>query len=76
MPSVEELEAQLEVARLEAELVQAKDGDGPDRDLKLRVREARQTYREIYRSPSSAAGDGTAEPASVVTAADVQKGGK
>jgi hypothetical protein len=72
MPTVEELEAQLEVARLEAELADAKDGDGPDRDLKHRLREARQTYRETYRSSSSAAEDGTAEPATIEATATVE----
>jgi hypothetical protein len=76
MPTVEQLEAQLELARLEAELVAAKDSDpGADRDLKHRVRAAREHYRSNHRSPSTAVEDGTAEPAPVQATATV-KGGK
>lgn len=79
MPTSEELRAQLAMTELEEQLTEAKAaGVDPDelRDLKLRVREAREQYRASYRSPSDAVGDGTAEPASIEMTAGVQEGGK
>lgn len=53
---VEEIEAELEVARLEAELVAAKDADGASRELKQQVRDARQRYRELRATTGAAPG--------------------
>jgi hypothetical protein len=76
MPTSDELRAQLAVTELEEELVAAKaSGADPSelRDLKQRVHEARAHYRSTYRSPSTAAGDGTAEPAPVEASAKVKE---
>lgn len=76
MPTSDELRAQLAVAELEEELAAMKDADTDSaeyRDLKLRVRDARQAYRETYRRPSDAVVDGTAEPATVKASAVVKE---
>lgn len=79
MPTSEELRAQLAMTELEEQLTEAKAGDVDDaelRDLKRRVRDAREHYRSNYRSPPDAVGAGTAEPAAIEVSADVQKGGE
>lgn len=66
MSRVEELEAELEVVRLEAELVAAKDtADGPTTELKQQVRAARQAYRELRET-------GGAAPGVIATETEVQ----
>lgn len=50
MDRVAELEAELAVAKLEQELIDAKPGDPDDasyRELKTQVREARRDFREM-----------------------------
>lgn len=62
MASVDEAKAALKVAELEAELVAAKES-GDDKKLqsvKYKLRDARQTYREL-RSPA----DGEARPEAI-----------
>ena len=47
MSRADELEAELEVVKLEEKLTTAKDTKkGPSRELKAQVRAARQAYRE------------------------------
>ncbi len=73
MPTSDELRAALALAELEDELTAAK-GDGPvGRELKDRVRAARQEYREQHRTPSAGVGDVTAEPDAVAAAATVRE---
>lgn len=70
MPSSEELRAALAVAELEEELVAAK-ADGPaDRDLKLRLREARRAFRELREGRP--VGPGDARPETVKASAKVK----
>jgi hypothetical protein len=74
MSKSEELRTQLAVTEMEEELAAAKaSDDGPSRDLKQRVREAREQYRSTYRTPSTAVEDGTAEPAPVEASATVKE---
>lgn len=47
MRSAAEIRAELEVVELEEQLVAAKATGDASRELKLRVREARQRYREL-----------------------------
>lgn len=70
MSKTDELRAALAVAELEDELAAAKDSDmDPDdyRDLKLRLREARQTHRE----QRDTGGDGVASPDSIDVTTEV-----
>lgn len=71
MPTADELRAALVVAELEEELAAAKDDPDADgyRDLKMRLRAARQDYRETLRSPV----DGVAEPATIEATAAVKE---
>lgn len=56
MATADELRAQLEVAELEEELAKAKTTKkGADRELKLKVREARKNYRENFRDTAGMA---------------------
>lgn len=72
MPSVDELRAALAVAELEEELAAAKGTDpGPTAELKLALRDARQTYRQMRESYP--AGEGDARPAVIETAATVNE---
>lgn len=73
MPSADELRAALVVAELEDELAAAKDDGNADRDLKDRLRAARQEYREKYRTASDAVEDGIAEPDAIQTTATVEE---
>lgn len=54
--TVEEIEAELEAARLEAELVEAKNGDGATAELKQQLRAARQRFRELREATGAAPG--------------------
>ncbi len=66
--------AELDVAVLEAELIELKaSGDDPDklRKVKDKLRAARQTYRE-NRASSLGAGDAVASPAPVQASARVK----
>lgn len=59
-------EAELRVAELEDALADAKDSDdGPSRELKLDLREARRAFRELR------AGDAAPSPGAVRAAASV-----
>lgn len=70
MPTADELRAALAVAELEEQLVAAKDTEaGPSAELKLAVREARQTYRQMREGYP--AGEGEARPATIETTAGV-----
>lgn len=70
MPSADELRAALAVAELEEQLAAAKaTDDGPSAELKLALREARQTYRQMREGYP--AGEGDARPATVETTAGV-----
>lgn len=75
MPTADELRAALGVAELEEELAAAKDDPDADgyRDLKMRLRAARQDYRETHRSPADAVGDGVAQPATIDATAAVKE---
>lgn len=75
MPGTDELRAALAVAELEEELVAAKDGDTDAveyRDLKLRLREARQAYREQRSGQPAAEGDAVASPDTIEATAAVK----
>jgi len=74
MSKTEQLRAELEVAELEDQLAAAKAKGRVPRDLKQRVRQARERYRSTHRSPAAAVGDGTAEPAAVAAAVTVEGG--
>ena len=65
MTSIDEAEAALTVAKLEAELVAAKEsGDGKKlQKVKYLLRDARQSHREFRQAQP--AGDGEARPAAV-----------
>lgn len=64
MPTADELRAALAVAELEEALAEAKaTDDGPSAELKLALREARQTYRQMREAYP--AGEGDARPATV-----------
>lgn len=70
MPSADELRAALAVAELEEQLAAAKaTDDGPSAELKLALREARQTYRQMREGYP--AGEGEARPATIETTAGV-----
>ncbi len=72
MPTADELRAALAVAELEEQLVAAKaTGDGPTAELKLALRDARQTYRTMREGYQ--AGEGDARPATIETAATVNE---
>ena len=72
MPSADELRAALAVAELEEQLAAAKDTDtGPDHDLKLALRDARQTYRQMREGYP--AGQGDARPAVIEATASVNE---
>lgn len=69
---VEELEAELEVAKLEEQLRDAKQtSDGPSNELKLELREARRRFRELRQARP--AGEGVARPETVATTAEVKE---
>lgn len=70
MPPVEELRAALKVAELEEQLVAAKAGDGPDADLKLALRQARQQHRELRASRPPEPGE--VRPDTIQASAEVQ----
>ncbi|HLT68884.1 MAG TPA: hypothetical protein VKZ72_01885 [Acidimicrobiales bacterium] len=74
MSKTDELRARLELAELEDELIAAKASGGASRDLKQRVRQARERYRSMHRSPGGTVGAATAEPAAVKTSVTVQGG--
>lgn len=62
-------EAEAAVAELEDELIEAKDtDDGPTRDLKLALRDARQKYRKLRD-----AGNATVTPDVIAASAEVQE---
>jgi len=70
MPSADELRAALAVAELEEQLAAAKTtSEGPSAELKLAVREARQTYRTMREGYP--VGEGEARPATIETSAGV-----
>lgn len=70
MPSADELRAALAVAELEDELAAAKlTPEGPSADLKLALREARQTYRSMREGYPVA--EGEARPATIETTTGV-----
>jgi len=72
MPSVDELRAALAVAELEEQLIAAKaTDDGPTAELKLALRDARQTYRLMREGYPT--GEGEARPATIETAATVNE---
>ncbi len=72
MPTADELRAALAVAELEEQLAAAKaTDDGPSADLKLALREARQTYRTMREGYP--AGEGEARPATVETTTTVNE---
>ena len=54
--TVEEIEAELEAARLEQELVEAKQGDGPSTELKHQLRDARRRFRQLRETRGAAPG--------------------
>lgn len=63
-------EAEALVADLEDELVAAKvTVDGPTRDLKLKLRDARQKYRELR--PGRSAGDAVVSPDVIAATTEV-----
>ncbi len=64
MASSDELRAQLKVVELEEKLIKAKDTkNGPSKELKHQVRDARQQAREAR--DSAEAGDGVARPETI-----------
>lgn len=69
MASTEELEAELEMVRLEEELVAAKAAGTATMEQKLALREARQRHREA-RAPSGGEGDVTVNPEAIDTTAE------
>ena len=72
MPTADELRAALAVAELEEELAAVKGTDaGPTADLKLALRDARQTYRTMREGYP--AGEGEARPATIETTATVNE---
>lgn len=72
MPTADELRAALAVAELEEELAAAKDtDDGPGAELKLALRDARQTFRQMREGYP--AGEGEARPATVETTTTVNE---
>ena len=71
MPSVEEMRAALKVAELEEQLVAAKAGAGPNDKLKLKLRQARQEYRELRAGRPVEAGE--VRPAAIKAKSEVKE---
>jgi len=68
------LEAELAVVELEDELLAAKEAGEVPRELKDRLREARQRFREQRAGVPAGEGDAVAAPAAVEASASVQEG--
>lgn len=69
-------EAELAVAELEEELAAAKDtAEGPSRELKERLREARRVFREQRAGAPVADGDAVANPEPARATARTRKSG-
>lgn len=66
----EELEAHLAVLDLEEQLRAQKENGDLDRDLKLRLREARRVHRTLREGGDP--DEGVARPAAIDTAGEVQ----
>jgi hypothetical protein len=81
MGRADELEAELEVVKLEEHLVvlkaDPKAGDADLRRVKLALREARQAHRALREAapPEAAAGDAAVRPATVKAKAGVKRPG-
>lgn len=69
--SIAEIEAELEVRKLEEQLVAAKENGSPPPDLKAEVRQARHHHRSLRdaRPPEP----GEARPGTVGTSAGIQE---
>jgi hypothetical protein len=63
------LDAEREVLDLEDELAAAKESGGADMGLKLRLREARRTFRSFREGAEPA--EGVARPATIETGSEV-----
>lgn len=63
------LDAEREVLDLEDELAAAKDNGGADMELKLRLREARRTFRSFREGAEP--DEGVARPATIETGSEV-----
>ena len=77
MSKVEEARAALVVAELEQELIAAKEAGDTDsddyRDLKVRLREARQAHREQRSGQPTEPGDAVVSPKPARAKAEVKK---
>ena len=63
------MQAELDVIELEEELAAAKAADEVTAELKLRLREARRTHRDLR------SGDAVAAPAAIEVAARIEQAG-